>query len=193
MRSTLNHNKISLEVKTRPPYDHSINWPVHDPPFRPSSLEHQIVSIDMAQDLVAVRNLVSKVNALGGMFLLVQFMHRFAFILIFFRQYLHFTVCLMIGSSATSSAMLAIAYKAKPTPRKLMILLRKLLTKLSISASSSSLLIRPQGSTRLTHKPSQQLHPPKPDPRYCIHGHECRCGSSCRPSTRRTSHPCSGL
>jgi hypothetical protein len=128
MRSTLNHNKISLEVKTRPPYDHSINWPVHDPPFRPSSLEHQKVSIDMAQDLVAVRNLVSKVNALGGMFLLVQFMHRFAFILIFFRQYLHFTVCLMIGSSATSSAMLAIAYKAKPTPRKLMILLRKLLT-----------------------------------------------------------------
>ena len=66
MRSTLNHNKISLEVKTRPPYDHSINWPVHDPPFRPSSLEHQKVSIDMAQDLVAVRNLVSKVNALGG-------------------------------------------------------------------------------------------------------------------------------
>jgi hypothetical protein len=127
MRSTSNHNTISLEVRTKLPYNYSINWPVHDPPFRPSSLEHQKVSIDMVQELLAVRNLVNKVNAVVGMFLLVQFMHRFAFILILFRQYLHFTVCLMIGSSAASSAMLAIAYRARPTPRKLMILLRKLL------------------------------------------------------------------
>ena len=56
--------------------------------------------------------------------LLVQFRQRFALALILFRQYLHFTVCLMMGSSAASSATLARAYRAKPTPMKLMILLR---------------------------------------------------------------------
>jgi hypothetical protein len=61
--------------------------------------------------------------------LLVQFMHRFAFILILFRQYLHLTVCLMMGSSDASSATLASAYRAKPIPIKLMILLRKVLRK----------------------------------------------------------------
>lgn len=68
-------------------------------------------------------------NNVSGMLLLVQFIHRFAFTLIRFRQYLHFTVCLMMGSSDANSAMLASAYRAQPTPTKLMILLRKVLRK----------------------------------------------------------------
>jgi|SRR5260370_38366740 hypothetical protein len=65
-----------------------------------------------------------KIGIIHGSFLLVQFRHRFAFALILFRQYLHFTMCLMMGSSAASSAMLARAYRARPTPMKLMTLLR---------------------------------------------------------------------
>jgi hypothetical protein len=68
---------------------------------------------------LATKFLISQIDDL-----LVQFRQRFAFALILFLQYLHFTVCLMIGSSAASSAMLAMAYRARPTPMKLMILLR---------------------------------------------------------------------
>ena len=52
---------------------------------------------------------------------------RHTLTLIHFLQYVHLTVCLIIGSLEKSSYALAIAYKARPTPRKLTSLLRNAL------------------------------------------------------------------
>jgi hypothetical protein len=52
---------------------------------------------------------------------------RHTLTLIHFLQYVHLTVCLIMGSLEKSSYALAIAYKARPTPRKLMSLLRNAL------------------------------------------------------------------
>jgi hypothetical protein len=58
---------------------------------------------------------------------ILSFRGRHTLTLIHFLQYVHLTVCLIMGSLEKSSYALAIAYKARPTPRKLTTLLRNAL------------------------------------------------------------------